>query len=68
MKELAASLGMTVDEILGYGTTGKSRKSPPKYQHPDHPDQTWTGKGRQPEWFKDLVNQGRAIEELEIET
>ena len=59
---------MTVDEILGYGEKGKNQKSPPKYQHPDNPKQTWTGKGRQPEWFKEQINQGRSIERLEIET
>ena len=68
MKELAASLGMSVDEILGYGKKINGKKSPPKYQHPENPQQTWTGKGRQPEWFKELVTQGRTFEELKIET
>jgi DNA-binding protein H-NS len=66
IKALAAEIGMSVDEILGHGKKGNGQKSPPKYQHPENPKQTWTGKGRQPGWFKELVDQGKTPEELEI--
>lgn len=68
MKALAADLGMSVDEILGYGKKGNGQKSPARYQHPKNPKLSWTGKGRQPAWFKELVSQGSSLEELEIET
>jgi len=43
-------------------------KSPskPKYHHPENPDQTWTGKGRQPQWFKDAMAAGIDPGKLEI--
>lgn len=31
-------------------TTGE-----PKYRNPDNPDQTWSGRGRRPAWFKDTL-------------
>ena len=36
----------------------KGRKVPPKYRNPDDPTQTWAGRGRQPRWFADKLQQG----------
>lgn len=33
-------------------------KSPPKYADPSNPSQTWTGKGRQPNWYRTAVENG----------
>ena len=40
--------------------------SPPKYANPADPSQTWTGKGRQPNWYRDQIAKGVAPETLEI--
>jgi DNA-binding protein H-NS len=50
IKSLAATLGMSVEEILNHGKKTKTSKGKPMYRNPENPDQTWTGKGRQPEW------------------
>ncbi|MFK8078848.1 MAG: H-NS family nucleoid-associated regulatory protein [Granulosicoccus sp.] len=41
-------------------------KVAPKYQHPDNPDQTWTGRGRQPLWVKALIDGGATLDALTI--
>lgn len=44
---------------------GKS-KNPPKYRNPENPDQTWTGRGRKPQWIRDAEDDGKDIAEFAI--
>ncbi|SFP36455.1 H-NS histone family protein [Tranquillimonas alkanivorans] len=65
-EEMAREHGFALEELVN-GTKGKSRvKNAPKYRNPEDPNQTWTGRGRQPGWIKDALKQGRSIEEFEI--
>jgi DNA-binding protein H-NS len=69
MRELAASIGMTVEEVLGYGVERKSKGRvllPPKYRNPENPEETWSGKGHRPQWVKEALESGRKLEEMEI--
>jgi DNA-binding protein H-NS len=43
-----------------------SVKAAPKYANPDDATQTWTGKGRQPNWFRTAVEKGRDPESMLI--
>ena len=53
----AAELGFSLNELTG--GAGRGRKlSPPKFRNPADATQTWSGRGRQPEWYKTLVNGG----------
>lgn len=36
----------------------------PKYRHPENPDLTWSGRGRQPAWFKEALEAGRSRDEF----
>lgn len=66
----AAAHGFSLDELTG--ETGRKKKSgpktkaPAKYRNPSDAAQTWTGKGRQPQWFKDAMSAGTTPESLEI--
>jgi DNA-binding protein H-NS len=42
------------------------KPSKPKYADPADPTRTWTGKGRQPNWFREAVQKGVDISSLEI--
>ncbi|MEP5730882.1 MAG: H-NS histone family protein [Sulfitobacter sp.] len=47
----------------------KAAKKPsaaPKYANPADKSQKWTGKGRQPQWFKDAIAAGKKPEDLAI--
>ena len=52
------------------GTTAKvfkpRGKAPIKYRNPESSEQTWTGRGRQPLWVKDLLSAGATLEELKV--
>lgn len=65
----AAANGMTLDEVMGVVTAG--RKSPAgagvaKYANPANPEQTWTGRGRKPEWVIAHLSNGGSLDDLAI--
>lgn len=66
MKELAASVDMTLEEVIAYSSTKKT-KGEPKFQNPENPKQTWTGRGKRPSWIKAALEQGKSLDELRIE-
>src|SRR5918912_1329094 len=41
-------------------------KVAPKYRNPDNPEETWTGRGRQPRWVQAALAQGRSLGEFAI--
>lgn len=42
------------------------KKSPPKYANPADSKQTWTGKGRKPNWFVEGLASGKLAEDFAI--
>jgi len=62
-QKAAQEHGFSLDEVLG-GKTGT--KGAPKYANPGNPEQTWTGRGRQPQWVKDAFAAGKTLEDLAI--
>jgi DNA-binding protein H-NS len=71
--KLVAKHGYTLADITGDAPVKKARKvagpktkAPAKYANPADKTQTWTGKGRQPVWFKDAVAGGATPASLEI--
>ena len=59
IKELAASIGVTVDIKEGDNkVVRKGNKVAPKYRNPNDNSQTWTGRGVAPKWMQALVNAG----------
>lgn len=67
----AEEAGYSLSDVIGEapkkrgrGGAKSSTKGEPKYRHPENPDKTWTGKGRQPAWFKEHVDNGGNPEDL----
>lgn len=72
-EKAAAAHGFALSEITGEtaprsrrAKSGPKKVSPPKYRNPANPEQTWTGKGRQPEWFKSALAAGTTPDSMEI--
>ncbi|WP_299043698.1 H-NS histone family protein [uncultured Tateyamaria sp.] len=67
-QKAAAEFGFSLDELTGKkgGRGTKSSSAEPKYMNPENPTQTWTGKGRQPNWFKTAIDAGTPAEQMEI--
>ena len=74
-EKAAAEFGFFLNE-LGEDAPAKQKKakapkkavkaSKPKYADPADASRTWTGKGRQPNWFRAAVEKGIAPSDLEI--
>jgi DNA-binding protein H-NS len=66
----AAEHGFSLAEITGAAARkGKGEPksaSPAKYRNPSDATQTWTGKGRQPAWFKTALANGTSPEAMEF--
>lgn len=69
-EKAAAEHGFSLAEITGGAArkakTGPKSSAPAKYHNPADPSQTWTGKGRQPAWFKQALSNGTSPEAMEI--
>ena len=63
----AKELGFNLADLVG---VKKARKSSapigPKYRHPENAAITWSGRGRQPGWFKAAVEAGTSPEALAV--
>ncbi|SFQ25136.1 H-NS histone family protein [Tranquillimonas alkanivorans] len=65
-EQIAAKYGFSLSELAEGAPPKARRKNPPKYQNPEDPSQTWTGRGRRPQWLQDALDQGRQVEDFLI--
>ncbi|MFY9211030.1 MAG: H-NS histone family protein [Aestuariivita sp.] len=77
-EKAAAEFGFSLGEISGGDSAAEKpkrayKKRKPskgtgvaKYRNPDDAKQTWTGKGRQPNWFKTAMEKGIDPATMEI--
>lgn len=59
------------DVLLRQTSQGERRKYPrvlPKYQNPNEPSETWTGRGKRPRWLTAALKMGHTIEDFVIGT
>lgn len=69
--EFGFSLGELSDDapVKKAGKPKKKASGPkaaPKYANPEDSKQTWTGKGRQPNWYRAAIDSGTSAESMEI--
>ena len=63
----AAEYGYSLSDVAAAAPKRSAAvKSAPKYKNPDDSSQTWTGKGRQPDWYKTAVANGTDPETMAI--
>lgn len=60
----AAPSGLTRQSIKPRGINSEGKKIPAKYR--DLQGNTWSGRGLQPQWVKDAIASGVALEDLRI--
>lgn len=75
-EKAAAEFGFSLDELSEDKAAPRKPRKPkakstgpkskPKFRNPADPKQTWTGKGRQPNWFRAEVEKGTAPEAMAI--
>ena len=68
-EKAAAEYGFSLSELTGGGRgKGKAAKSTAvaKYANPEDASQTWSGRGRQPVWYKNALEAGTSPEDMLI--
>ena len=65
LRAMAEKAGFDVNELFGK-RRGKRGPSGVKYRNPRDPSQTWTGRGRKPNWLVDAVKKGAKIDSFGV--
>lgn len=65
MMELAEKRGFSVNDLFGAGR-GARGKSAAKYANPDNRSETWTGRGRKPNWLVAKLKKGEKLDSFAI--
>lgn len=65
---IAERVGIPIDTLLSTSTKDKKprNKVAVQFRHPDDESKEWTGRGRQPKWFKDFIEGGGSIDQLRV--
>ena len=58
--------GFSLAELTGLSPKKAKTVSPPKYRHPENPEMTWTGRGGQPDWMNDALEDGQSKDDFLI--
>ncbi len=62
----AREMGYTLAELTGTSTKEFKAATVPMYRHPENADQTWSGRGRQPDWMKQALAAGQSKDDFLI--
>jgi DNA-binding protein H-NS len=64
---LVEGSGFTIAELYGFSGRGRGRsKSAAKYANPENKTETWTGRGRKPNWLVARLKKGAKMEDFSI--
>lgn len=66
MRELAASLGLSLEDFMRQEKIVGSAPAAAKYRHPDNPALTWTGRGKRPTWINEALASGKQLEDFAV--
>ena len=68
MEEMAQEAGFSINELVGGRGRGRGKGSvsAAKYANPDNRAETWTGRGRKPNWLVEKLKKGSKLEDFAI--
>lgn len=65
IEAMVAEAGFSVSDLYG-GRGGRKAPSAAKYANPDNRSETWTGRGRKPNWLVARLAKGAKVEDFAI--
>ena len=66
MAALAEKAGFSMAELFGNKRGGKRGPVAVKYRNPKNPNETWTGRGRKPNWLNAELKRGAKAESFAV--
>lgn len=66
IETMARTSGFSVAELFGGRGGARGKSSAAKYANPDNPSETWTGRGRKPNWLVSKLGKGAKLEDFQI--
>lgn len=66
LEKRARELGFEAGDLFSSSKPKAKEKAPAKYAHPENPSKTWSGRGRQPNWMKEHLENGGKLEDLAL--
>jgi DNA-binding protein H-NS len=65
MEKVAREFGLSVEDVIGaQKSSSRATKSAVKFRNPANPGETWSGRGRQPGWYKDALSKGKSPDDM----
>ena len=64
LRAMAEKAGFSLNDL--FGKRGQKGSGQAKYRNPKDTSQTWTGRGRKPNWLVDAVKKGAKIDSFAI--
>lgn len=66
LRQMAEKAGFDIKELFGSKRGSPKGTGIAKFRNPKDASQTWTGRGRKPNWLLDAVKKGAKIESFKI--
>lgn len=66
LKDVAKKHGFDLTDLAGATKRGSKQVSAIRYRDPENPKNTWTGRGRKPNWLTSALEAGRPLEDFQI--
>jgi len=66
LAEKAEAAGVSFEDVVRRKFKHRKQRAQAQYRNPLKPRQTWSGKGKQPRWVRNLVESGKSLEDLRI--
>ncbi|MGP6088175.1 H-NS histone family protein [Antarctobacter jejuensis] len=63
-EKAAKEFGFSLEEVVT--ASSKGSKGAPKYANPADSSQTWTGRGRKPNWVIVALEEGKSLDDLAL--
>lgn len=63
---IAKEMGHSLADLIGAEVKTTRAPEAAKYRHPENPSLTWSGRGRRPQWFMDVLAAGKSAEDLAV--
>jgi DNA-binding protein H-NS len=66
IEQILNGTGFTVADLFRVGRRGRGKSTIAKYANPDNRSETWTGRGRKPNWLVAKLNKGAKLSDFAL--